>query len=185
MVLGADPSQTVEVSLLPPAEAGDGELVTQIVDLVNRVYADAEKGLWLDNAHRTSAQEVAAMIRAGQLAVARLDGRLAGVVRVQRLDGGEGEFGMLVASPEHRGTGIGRELVTFAERWALQRGLTRMQLELLVPQTWTHPVKEFLRGWYTRIGYRPVGIGRLDEAYPQLQPHLATPCDFVIFHKDL
>ena len=185
MVPGADPSQTVEISTLAPAEAGDGELVTEIVDLVNRVYADAEKGLWLDDTDRTSAHEVAAMIGAGQLAVARLAGRLVGAVRVQRLDGAEGEFGMLVASPDHRGTGIGRELVTFAERWARQQGLTRMQLELLVPQSWTHPVKEFLRGWYTRIGYRQVGVGRLDEAYPHLPPHLATPCDFVIFHKDL
>ena len=60
-----------------------------------------------------------------------------------------------------------------------------MQLELLVPQTWTHPVKEFLRAWYTRIGYRHVRTDRLADAYPALQPQLATPCDFVIYHKTL
>jgi hypothetical protein len=60
-----------------------------------------------------------------------------------------------------------------------------MQLELLVPQTWTHPVKEFLRGWYTRIGYAKVRTESLAEAYPALHPYLATPCDFVIYHKDL
>jgi GNAT superfamily N-acetyltransferase len=182
---GSDPSQTVEISIVPAAEADDGEFVAGIVGLVNRVYAGAENGLWLDGADRTSAPEVAAIVRAGQLAVARLDGRLVGAVRVQRLDDGQGEFGMLVASPEHRGVGIGRELVAFAERWARDLGLTRMQLELLVPRTWTHPVKEFLRGWYTRIGYRHVRTAGLDEAYPALQPHLATPCDFTIYHKDL
>ena len=60
-----------------------------------------------------------------------------------------------------------------------------MQLELLMPQTWTHPVKEFLHGWYTRIGYRPVRTEPFDEAYPALAPQLATPCAFVIYQKPL
>jgi len=171
--------------MISPAEADDAAFVAEVVALVNRVYADAEKGLWRSGVDRTSVPEVAVMVRAGQVAAARLDGRLVGAVRVQRLDSGEGEFGMLVASPDHRGVGIGRELVAFAERWARRQGLARMQLELLVPQTWAHPVKEFLRDWYTRMGYRQVGIGHLADAYPALQPHLATPCDFVIFHKDL
>lgn len=178
-------SPVVEISFLPPAAADDGEFVAGIVDLVNHVYTEAEKGLWLDGTERTNADEVTAIIGAGELVVARLDGRIAGVVRVQRLDDATGEFGMLVASPEHRGTGIGRRLVAFAEGWARDNGLARMQLELLVPQAWTHPVKDFLHGWYTRIGYRPVRTGRLGEAYPALQPRLATPCDFVIYHKDL
>jgi len=60
-----------------------------------------------------------------------------------------------------------------------------MQLELLVPRGWTHPTKEFLHSWYTRTGYRPVRSGTIDESYPQLAPRLATPCDFVVYHKDL
>jgi GNAT superfamily N-acetyltransferase len=183
--VGTDLSPAVEVSCVPAADAGDGEFVAQIVALVNRVYLDAEKGLWLQGTDRTDADEVAAIVGAGELVVARLAGRLVGAVRVQRLDEGLGEFGMLVASPEDRGAGIGRELVAFAERWAREQGLGRMQLELLVPQTWTHPVKEFLRGWYTRIGYRQVRTSRLAEAYPALEPFLATPCDFVIYHKVL
>ncbi|MBF9133164.1 GNAT family N-acetyltransferase [Plantactinospora sp. S1510] len=175
----------LDVSIAPPEQADDGEFVAEVVDLVNRVYAGAEKGLWRDGTDRTSPAEVTSLIRAGQLAVARMGGRLVGTVRLQRLGGGEGAFGMLVASPDDRGIGIGRELVAFAERWARERQLDRMQLELLVPQTWTHPVKEFLRDWYTRIGYREIRRARLDEAYPALQPHLATPCDFVIYHKSL
>jgi GNAT superfamily N-acetyltransferase len=175
----------VEILMVPAAAADDDGFVAEIVDLVNRVYADAEQGLWRDGAERTSPPAVAQMVRAGEIAAARLGGRLVGAVRVQRLDDGIGEFGMLVAAPEHRGIGLGRDLVAFAERWARQQGFARMQLELLVPQTWAHPVKEFLRGWYTRLGYRQVSLGRLAEAYPELQPQLATPCDFVIFHKEL
>jgi GNAT superfamily N-acetyltransferase len=129
--------------------------------------------------------EVAAFVRDGQLAVARLAGRLVGAVRIQRLTSDLGEFGMLVASPDHRGIGVGTDLIAFAEHWARGHGLRRMQLELLVPQTWTHPVKEFLHGWYTRIGYRPVRTGHFEESYPALRPRLATSCDFVIYHKTL
>jgi choline dehydrogenase-like flavoprotein len=36
--------------------------------------------------------------------------------------------------------------------------------------------KEFLRSWYGRRGYRVVRVRSVD-AYPQLAPLLATPCD--------
>lgn len=163
----------------------DTGLAEEICGLVNRVYAEAEAGIWVDGATRTTEAEVAGLIRAGQIAITRPAGQVVGAVRVQQLDDRVGEFGMLVAAPEARGTGIGRDLVAFAEGWGRGRGLDRMQLELLVPRTWAHPVKEFLRDWYTRIGYRVVRTGDLGEDYPALVPHLACPCDFLVFHKDL
>ncbi|MGI5499661.1 GNAT family N-acetyltransferase [Lentzea sp. CA-135723] len=156
-----------------------------IAALINRVYADAEKGIWLDGAARTSEEEIAGLIAAGEIATAHDNGRLVGSVRIHELADGAGEFGMLVAAPEERGTGIGRQLVEFAETWARERNLAEMQLELLVPQDWQHPVKEFLRAWYTRLGYRLQRRDNLEEAYPFLVPHLATPCDFLVFRKDL
>jgi ribosomal protein S18 acetylase RimI-like enzyme len=92
---------------------------------------------------------------------------------------------MLVADPAHRGQGVGRELVRFAERWSREQGSDTMQLEVLVPRQWSHPSKEFLKAWYTRIGYRPVRTGQFEESYLELAPLLATPCDFVIYHKSL
>jgi GNAT superfamily N-acetyltransferase len=180
-----DSSNPVEVAVVSRAEAGDAVLMEQVAGLVNRVYADAEKGIWQDGADRTDGPEIVAMARAGELAVARLDARLVGCVHIQRLDAGLAELGMLVASPEHRGIGIGRSLVVFAEDRARQQGLGRMQLEVLAPRAWTHPVKEFLHDWYTRLGYRPVRTGRFADAYPALEPRLATPCDFTIYHKPL
>jgi Acetyltransferase (GNAT) family len=90
---------------------------------------------------------------------------------------------MLAADPAHRGLGVGRELVRFAERKSRAEGLRRMQLELLVPRRWTHPTKVFLDAWYTRIGYRVARTGAVDEAYPALAPLLATPYDLVIYRK--
>ncbi len=182
---GSRSSSRIELSMVPATAATDIGLVAEITDLVNRVYVVAEEGLWVDGATRTTEHEMATLIRTEQVAVARSDGRLAGAVRVQQLDSGEAEFGMLVAAPEQRGTGIGRELVHFAEHWGRARDRTSMQLELLVPRTWSHPVKEFLRDWYTRTGYRVVRTGSLDEAYPELVAQLATPCDFVVYQKDL
>ena len=163
----------------------DASLAPEITGLVNRVYADAEKGLWAEGAARTTEAEVADLVRTGQIAVARSGDRVVGAVRIQQLGDDLGEFGMLVAAPEERGTGIGRDLVAFAETWARDRGLPRMQLELLVPREWEHPVKEFLRGWYTRIGYRVVHRGDFAADHPALAPHLACPCDFLVFRKDL
>jgi GNAT superfamily N-acetyltransferase len=175
----------IEIELLPAAAGADAKLMERIADLINEVYAVAEQGLWVDGATRTTADGVAELTRAGEIAVARLRGRIVGCVRVQRLDERTGEFGMLVADPACRGVGIGRELIRFAERRCSEDGLATMQLELLVPRGWTHPTKEFLAAWYTRIGYRIARTGTIDEAYPSLAPLLATPCDFVIYEKDL
>lgn len=160
----------------------DPAAAPRVAVLINQVYAVAEEGLWLGDAQRTTADEVAGFVRDGQIVVARVDDEIVGCLRLQRLEDGTSEFGMLAADPARRGLGIGRELVRFAEETA--RGSV-MQLEVLVPREWTHPSKKFLTEWYTRIGYRVTRTGTIDEDYPHLAPLLATPCDFVIYHKDL
>lgn len=174
-----------EIEKLPASAAADVDLMSDIADLVNRVYKVAEDGLWRDGATRTHAGEVAELTRAGEIVIAQRNGQLVGCVRVQHLDAATGEFGMLAADSAHRGIGIGRDLVRFAEQSCARAGLRTMQLELLVPREWTHPSKEFLAGWYTRIGYQVVRRGTIDESYPHLAPRLGTPCDFMIFHKPL
>jgi GNAT superfamily N-acetyltransferase len=176
---------TIDIELLSPGAGDDVILVQQVADLVNAVYAVAEEGLWVDGAARTTTSEVAGLIRAREIAVARLDGRIVGAVRIQRLDDATGEFGMLAAHPAHRGLGIGRDLMRFAEGASRAAGLGSMQLELLVPREWTHPVKEFLAAWYTRSGYALTRTGTIEEAYPALAPLLATACDFQIYRKEL
>ena len=175
----------IDVQIAPAEAAEDTALVSQLAALVNSVYAVAEEGLWADGTPRTTPAEMVGLIATGQIAVARAKEQIVGAVRIQRLDTGEGELGMLVADPTHRGTGVGRELVRFAERWSREQGLDTMQLEVLVPRQWSHPSKEFLKAWYTRVGYRPVRTGQIEDSYPDLAPLLATPCDFVIYHKSL
>ena len=165
-----------DIELLDGAASRDAGFVAQLTDLINEVYAKAERGLWCDGFRRTSTGEIAELIAARQVAVARnQDGRVVGSVHVHQTSEQASELGMLVAAPDQRGSGIGRTLVEFAERHSREQGLRVIQLELLVPQTWRHPSKEFLSSWYSRIGYRVIRIGTMDDAYPHLAPLLATP----------
>src|SRR5262245_23820731 len=101
--------------------AGDGVQPSALADLVNRVYAVSETGLWRDGWRRTSPEEMAHLVASGEIAVARLDGRVVGCVRTHTIGGEVGEFGLLAGDPEHRGIGIGRELVAFSERLSRTR----------------------------------------------------------------
>lgn len=175
----------VTIELLAPEAGGDAALVERSAELINEVYATAERGLWRDEARRTTPAEVAELIRAGEMAVASEDGQLVGCLRLHDVSDDTSEFGLLVAAPDRRGIGVGRALVDFAERHSRERGLRAIQLELLVPRTWSHPSKEFLKRWYGRRGYRLVRIGSLEDAYPHLAPLLATPCDLEIHEKPL
>jgi GNAT superfamily N-acetyltransferase len=179
-------SRDLSIERLDAPAADDVELVERLTALVNRVYETAESGMWREGATRTTGAEVAGLIRARQIAVATRDGQLVGCVWIHDdVADDVGEFGMLVSAPEERGVGIGRALLDFVEDTARERGLRAMQLELLVPRAWTHPSKAFLEAWYGRRGYRLIRTGRLDDAYPQLAPLLATPCDLEIHLKPL
>lgn len=159
--------------------------MSALTGLINEVYAVAEGGLWTEGSTRTTAEEVADLTRAGEIAVAVLGEQVVGCIRIRRLDDDVSEFGMLAAAPGHRRIGVGRELVRFAEQSSRDKGHGTMQLELLVPREWKHPSKEFLARWYGHIGYKVVRVGSTDEFYPNLSPLLATPCDFVIYRKDI
>jgi N-acetylglutamate synthase-like GNAT family acetyltransferase len=157
----------------------------QLSKLINAVYAVAERGLWREGAKRTTVAELADEIRAGEIVAAFRNGDVVGCVRVHDVAPDTSEFGILVAAPEQRNTGVGRALLDHIEARARERGMRAMQLELLVPREWTHPTKEFLKDWYGRRGYALIAQRDFREAYPHLAPLLATPCDLQVREKPL
>jgi N-acetylglutamate synthase-like GNAT family acetyltransferase len=175
----------IAVGPLEAAASKDAGLVDELAGLINGVYATAESGMWREGATRTTSAELADMVAARQIVVARRDGRIVGSVRFHDVADDLSEFGLLVADPEERGTGVGRALLDYAELDSSERGLRAIQLELLVPRAWRHPSKEFLKGWYGRRGYRIVRTTSIDDAYPHLAPLLATACDLEIHQKPL
>jgi GNAT superfamily N-acetyltransferase len=181
----APADEPVAVAPLDPARARDAALVARLTDMINTVYAAAEQGLWREGATRTTAPEVAGLVAAGEIAVATRRGELAGSIRLHDVAADTSELGLLAAAANHRGTGVGRALVDFAERSSRERGLRAIRLELLLPRTWRHPSKEALEAWYGRRGYRLVGSGTIDAAHPHLAPLLATPCEIAVYEKAL
>jgi GNAT superfamily N-acetyltransferase len=176
---------SAEVKLLAAGEARDAELVDELVRLVNAAYAAGEAGLWIAGTTRIQAGEIADAVSSGGMLAATLDGQLAGCAYVRPLDAGTADLGLVSAVPARWGSGVGRALVRSAEDLMRSRGVTTVQLELLVPKGWVHPDKDRLRAWYTRLGYRVVRSAPFEEVAAHLAPQLATPCEFLIFHKEL
>jgi GNAT superfamily N-acetyltransferase len=170
---------------LAPREARDQAVVEELVRIINEAYAVGEAGLWLEGTARTWPGEIADAIRSGGLLAARRDGRLVGCAYVRLLNADTADLGLISTATDRWGSGIGRQLVRTAEELMRSRGATTMQLELLVPKEWVHPEKERLRAWYTRLGYEIVRTATFDQVAPHLAPHLATPCEFLIFRKPL
>jgi GNAT superfamily N-acetyltransferase len=159
--------------------------IKRLSDLINEVYDDAESGMWKRPGTRSNSGEVERLLRNQALILAEIDSKLVGAVNVNLMNDGIGEFGMLVADLNHRGKGIGSALVDRAEKWARDMGCHTMRLELLTPRHWTHPSKEFLKQWYSRIGYQPQTTEPFEILHPELVPELATECDFTVWHKSL
>ena len=159
--------------------------IQRLSALINEVYDDAEAGMWKRKGTRSDPSEVERLLRDRALIVAEIDGALVGTVNVKLMGEGVGEFGMLVADLDHRGKGIGTALVERAQNWARDMECHTMRLELLTPRNWTHPSKEFLKLWYTRIGYRPQATEPFERLHPELVSELATECDFTVWHKPL
>jgi GNAT superfamily N-acetyltransferase len=154
-----------EVKPLAPAEASIERLVERLVRIINDAYAVGEA------------------IRSGEMLLATGDGRIEGCARVQPLNETTAKLGMLAVTPDRWGSGAGRSLVRSAEELMRSRGVTTMQLELLVPKGWVHPEKKRLRDWYTRLGYTVTRSASFEDVAAHLRPQLRVPCEFLIFHK--
>jgi GNAT superfamily N-acetyltransferase len=176
---------TAELKLLAPDEARDEVLVGELVRLINGAYAVGEAGLWLEGTTRTGPGEIAEAIRSGGMLTATREGRLVGCAYLRQLDAGTADLRLVAAAPDQWGSGVGRELVRSAEELMRSHGMPTMQLELLVPKGWIHPEKERLRSWYARLGYRVVRSAPFEQVAAHLASQLATPCEFLIFHKPL
>ena len=180
-----DSTGELHIQSLAPVMGRCSAAPGRVAELINGVYAVAEDGMWKHGATRTSAAEIIELAEAGQIFVARLEDRIVGCVRVVQRADRVAEFGMLAADPQLRGVGIGRALVQFAENHAGDTGNDIMALEVIQPRDFSLPSKEFLTGWYTRMGYRAVRTDAPETVYPALTPLLKVPCEVVTYRKNL
>jgi GNAT superfamily N-acetyltransferase len=169
----------LKVESLTARAADDSPLMDELARLINAAYAVGERALWVDGAQRTTPDHVAKVVRDGALLVAGLAGRVVGCARLEQIDETTAELGMVSAAPNQWGSGVGRELLRAGEERARADGTITMQLRVLVPVEGVNPDKEWLRGWYERLGYRLVGSVAFEAA------GLTVPCKLLVFHKPL
>lgn len=143
------------------ATAADAEA---LADLVNHAYAIEE---FFVEGDRTTAREIAELVRDGTFIVLEQDGGLAAAVYVTR-----GYFGMLSVRPELQGMGIGTRLVRIAEALCEANGCTEVNLKII-------NLREELGRWYRSLGYREVGTS------PYGHRPVKKPCHFVEMRKEL
>jgi N-acetylglutamate synthase-like GNAT family acetyltransferase len=164
------------------------ETIKGLVDLLNTVYLRSEESMWRKGWTRTNVEDFTKEIAAGRIIAAFQDDVIVGTVRLEIRSPELAEFGMLAVSPDIKGTGVGRLLMQYVEADLRKKGVSAIQLEVLVPEEAEYPKtaaqKKFLLDWYQRMGYQFVrdDIGELD---PRLLPLLLAKCEYVVYVKNL
>lgn len=161
------------------------ENTNRLHSLINQVYSEAEDGMWLENSSRVTKEEVQEMLENKELILAISDDKIVGSLKKLVIDPTTCEFGILVADKTYRGQKIGSSLVNTFESWATNVGYKTLQLTLLTPRDWKQPSKEFLKKWYSRIGYTPERPESFNQRYPHRAHEMATKCDFTVWKKEL
>jgi len=131
--------------------------VSQVVALVESAYrGDSSRAGWTTEAdllhgQRTDAAQVAALVSGpGSLLLAVREGRPVACCQLERR-GTRAYFGMFAVSPSAQGSGIGKQVIAYAERYAGQRwGSRTMEMTVLWQRT-------DLIAFYERRGYRDTG----------------------------
>ncbi|KAI2466320.1 hypothetical protein F4781DRAFT_406033 [Annulohypoxylon bovei var. microspora] len=176
--------------------ADDESFTAALADLVNAGYGEAEAGIFKPGYLRTSASDIAKFITAGDLVVASVttpkstSGRVPlGCISIKKLSENRAELGLFAVVIEQRGSGIGRDLMDWAEQWCLDNlggpGVAIAQLDLLFPTHFAHPFKARLDTWYTKRGYRITGSRDFALDYPSLAPLLAGPTEYRVYERTL
>jgi GNAT superfamily N-acetyltransferase len=168
-----------------PATVDD---VAAVVALVESAYrGDASRVGWTTEAdlldgQRTDAEAVRAIVDAAdRLVLLAFDGNdLRGCCELRRRDGGSAYFGMFAVTPSQQGAGIGKVILTEAERTARDLwDATRMEMTVLIQ-------REDLIAWYERRGYRRTGA---TEPFPYDDERFGLPrrpdLRFEVLAKDL
>src|SRR4051812_3861135 len=144
---GSGSGSGVEISIATSVRRAQPSDTAALTDLVNRAYAI--EAFFVDGM-RTTADEIAGLIRSGGFLVLEYAGGICAAVLFQ----GPGEhhglppshayFGLLSVLPEMQGMGLGGRLVRVAEAMAEASGATAMRLRVI-------NLREELSRWYKSL----------------------------------
>ena len=156
-----------------------------VISMANEVYFTSEKDFWKDGYYRIDKKEFKHFIDNQWLYLAEIDDALVGCVLMKPIDAITTSFSMLICHADHRKKGIGKSLIDYVFKTANERGYQKMQLEILSPLHWVHEEKEFLKTWYTSLGFKLIKEVNFLDYYPTHDKYMKCPLLFSLYEKDL
>jgi hypothetical protein len=174
----------LKVEILQKTTISEQEIIN-LTDMINTVYENSEREFWPTDGRysRTNYNEVSEFITKNEMIVVKNNNKIVGSVHVYHLDKNILGFGMLTCSLENRKQGIGNLLLKSIEGFAIVNKYNAIQLELLKPEEFKHPEKEFLEKWYSNWGYTLKESIPYQNLYFKQVSMLKFPCKFDIFQK--
>ena len=167
------------------AEQLSAEDLAYLAHHINAIYLEEEGSIWPHDGtyERTNTQELAAMIEAGELIIARnKEGVIMGSIRMYKHEG-KWFYGILITVPKFRKQGVGAALVRFVEEAVATKGDREIWIELLFSETSEMSNKVGMRGWYTSKGYEFVRTIPFAEKDAEKAKLMRQPCYFEIMRK--
>ncbi len=156
-----------------------------VISMANRVYYDSEREFWKEGYYRIDEKEFNYFIENQWLYLAEENQNLIGCVLMKPVDDITTSFSMLICHPDHRKKGVGKSLVDYIFKTAEEKDYQKMQLEILSPLHWIHEEKEFLKSWYSSLGFKLLKEVDFLEYYPTHDKYMKCPLLFSLYEKDL
>jgi GNAT superfamily N-acetyltransferase len=171
----------------PRLRAAEPSDVPAIVALVESAYrGDSSRAGWTTEAdllhgQRTDAEQITALLTAadGVLLVALRDDRIVACCQLQNR-GARTYFGLFAVSPQAQGSGLGKQVIGYAERYAATEWSSRHMEMTVIRQ------RADLIAFYERRGYRDTGIR---SPFPYGDERFGIPqrddLEFTLLEKEL
>lgn len=156
-----------------------------VISMANQVYYDSERDFWKEGYYRIDEKEFTQHIDNEWLYIGEIDSEIVGCVLMKPVDETTTSFSMLICHPNHRKKGIGKTLVNHVIDIANKSGYQKMQIEILSPMHWIHKEKEFLKIWYTSIGFNLLKEVNFLDYYPTHDKYMKCSLLFSLYEKDL
>ena len=149
-------------------------VINTLVSIVNQAYIIGENLMWKENVrtnlhdlkNKLSNEMIILLIFLNEASERTLDeaqeisidqntviGQILCDIRFD-INERRAEFGMFAVHEKYQKLGLGKFLILAAEERSRHAGCESLQCELLSPTKYEHDVKERLRVWYQKLGYK-------------------------------
>lgn len=165
---------------------GNADDIPRIVGLLNSAYrGTSSRAGWTTEADliggdvRTDESDVGSVMeKQGSVFLLLCDetGLTVGCVNLQ-LQPTAVYLGMFAVEPKLQGHGLGRQLLTAAEQWALEHDRNRIVM-------WVISLRATLIAWYQRLGFKDTGERKAFRE-DGLSGHHLRPLEFMILEKEI